>query len=250
MIEILNALGAMRDELVIVGGWVPDLLYPASNHMGSLDVDLAVSPKAIGGNAYSSIRERLSQLGYTMQESPTRFFKQLPGLANPIKVDLITGLYVSQQKQDSILVDEIRINALRGIDLAFEASEWITIDGRMPDGSGNQVSARLVSPEAYILIKAIAMDERAKDKDAYDIAFVLSHYQPSLADLAEKVYGMSRTGIGREALELLRVKFSTFDSVGPVWAGRVAATAGADLVQFQRAAYEDAADLFRLIDAI
>ena len=83
LLEVLNALGAMRDDLVIVGGWVPDLLYPSSNQMGSLDVDLAVSPKAIGGNAYSSIRERLTQLGYTMKESPTRFFKHLPGLANP-----------------------------------------------------------------------------------------------------------------------------------------------------------------------
>jgi hypothetical protein len=64
LLEVLNALGAMRDDLVIVGGWVPDLLYPSSNHMGSLDVDLAVSPKAIGGNAYSSIRKRLTQLGY------------------------------------------------------------------------------------------------------------------------------------------------------------------------------------------
>jgi hypothetical protein len=25
LIEVLNALGAIRDELVIVGGWVPDL---------------------------------------------------------------------------------------------------------------------------------------------------------------------------------------------------------------------------------
>ena len=47
LLEVLNALNAMRDELVIVGGWVPDLLYPTSNHMGSLDVDLAVSPCAV-----------------------------------------------------------------------------------------------------------------------------------------------------------------------------------------------------------
>jgi hypothetical protein len=39
LLEVLNALGAMRDDLVIVGGWVPDLLYPSCNHMGSLDVD-------------------------------------------------------------------------------------------------------------------------------------------------------------------------------------------------------------------
>ena len=250
LLEVLNALGAMRDELVIVGGWVPDLLYPSSNHMGSLDVDLAVSPNAIGGNAYSSIRERLTQLGYTMQESPTRFFKHLPGLANPVKIDLITGLYVSQQRQESILVDEIRIKALRGIDLAFEASETITVDGRMPDGTVNQVTARLVAPEAFILIKAIAMDERIKGKDAYDIAFVLNHYKPSLADLAKKVHGIAQSGIGKEALDLLRAKFRTFNSIGPVWAGRAAATAGEDAAQFQRAAYEDAAELFRRLDAI
>ncbi len=250
LIEVLNALGAMRDELIIVGGWVPDLLYPSQNHMGSLDVDLAVSPKALGEDAYSSIRERLTQIGYTMRESPTRFFKQFSGLANPIRIDLITGQYVSQHKQDSILVNELRINALRGIDLAFESSEAITIEGKMPDGSVNQVTARLVAPEAYILIKAIALDERTKDKDAYDIAFVLNHYKPSLADLAKKVHAISKAGIGKEAIELLRAKFRTFDSVGPVWAGRAATTAGEDRDMFQRAAYEDAADLFRSLDAL
>jgi hypothetical protein len=250
LLEVLNALGAMRDEIVIVGGWVPDLLYPESNHMGSLDVDLAVSPMAIGGNAYSTIRERLMRIGYTMQASPTRFLKHIPGLTNPIKIDLITGLYVLEERRESILIDEIRINALRGIDLVFEASETITIDGQMPDGSFNQVTARLVAPEAYILIKAIAMDERTKDKDAYDIAFVLNHYQPSLADLAKKVYRLSQSGIGKEALRLLQVKFRTFDSVGPVWASRAAVTAGHDAVQFQRAAFEDADSLFRLLDAL
>jgi tRNA nucleotidyltransferase/poly(A) polymerase len=55
LIEVLNALGAMRGEIVIVGGWVPDLLYPKRNHMGSFDVDLAVSPKTLGGNGLFSI---------------------------------------------------------------------------------------------------------------------------------------------------------------------------------------------------
>lgn len=136
------------------------------------------------------------------------------------------------------------------IDLAFEASETITVDGSMPDGTVNQVTARWVAPEAYILIKAIAMDERIKDKDAYDIAFVLNHYKPSLVELAKKVHGISQAGIGKEALELLRAKFRTFDSIGPVWAGRAASTAGEDTVQFQRAAREDAAELSRQLDAI
>ena len=126
----------------------------------------------------------------------------------------------------------------------------ITIEGRMPDGSVNQVTGRLVAPEAFILIKAIALDERTKDKDAYDIAFVLNHYQPSLADLARKVHKLSRTGIGKKALQLLGAKFRTFNSVGPVWAGRAAVTTGEDTLQYQRSALEDAGDLVRLLDAI
>lgn len=157
LLEVLSALGPWREQMVIVGGWVPDLLYPTKNHMGSLDVDLAISPSAFGGDVYSSIRQRLSQIGYTMQSSPTRFLKLLPGLNTPIKVDLLTGQYASNQKQDFIQIDEIRISALRGIDLAFEAPEPITIEGRMPDGSLNAVTARLVTPEAFILIKAIAL---------------------------------------------------------------------------------------------
>ena len=116
LLEVLNALGAMRDDLVIVGGWVPDLLYPSCNHMGSLDVDLAVSPKAIGGNAYSSIRERLTQLGYTMQDSPTRFFKHLPDLANPIKIDLIACTSHNRGRN--------RYSSTRFVSMHFAASIW------------------------------------------------------------------------------------------------------------------------------
>jgi hypothetical protein len=47
LIEVMNVLGAFRDEIVLVGGWVPDLLYPGRGHMGLLDVDLAVLREAL-----------------------------------------------------------------------------------------------------------------------------------------------------------------------------------------------------------
>ncbi len=100
------------------------------------------------------------------------------------------------------------------------------------------------------MIKAIAMDERTKDKDAYDIAFVLKHYQPSLADLAKKVRGVSQAGIGKEALELLRpssIHLIPLDQCGLVEQLQLL---GKTQCQFQRAAYEDAAELFRRLDAI
>jgi len=32
LIEVVNILGAFKDDLVIVGGWVPDLIFPGKNH--------------------------------------------------------------------------------------------------------------------------------------------------------------------------------------------------------------------------
>ena len=55
LIEVANVLGAFRSDLVLIGGWVPDLLYPGRNHVGSFDVDLAVSPGAVAANAYETI---------------------------------------------------------------------------------------------------------------------------------------------------------------------------------------------------
>ena len=53
LIEVANVLGAFREHLVVVGGWVPELLFPDKGHIGSLDVDLAVAPTALSGKTGS-----------------------------------------------------------------------------------------------------------------------------------------------------------------------------------------------------
>ena len=45
MLEVVDILKPECDDLIIVGGWVPDLHYPDEQHVGSLDVDLVVRPK-------------------------------------------------------------------------------------------------------------------------------------------------------------------------------------------------------------
>jgi hypothetical protein len=71
LIEVLNVLGAFRDRIVLVGGWVPDLLYPDRGHMGSLDVDLAVSRSAFGENVYQSKRMLTTSLLFCGTTGPT-----------------------------------------------------------------------------------------------------------------------------------------------------------------------------------
>jgi hypothetical protein len=43
LLELAHLLGQYRQDVVLVGGWVPELLFPDAElvHIGSLDVDLA-----------------------------------------------------------------------------------------------------------------------------------------------------------------------------------------------------------------
>ena len=44
LVELVHILGEYRDDMVIVGGWVPPLLLADSTgHVGSTDVDIALN---------------------------------------------------------------------------------------------------------------------------------------------------------------------------------------------------------------
>ena len=39
LVELVNLFYEYRDDIRIVGGWVPDLMFPGEGHVGSVDVD-------------------------------------------------------------------------------------------------------------------------------------------------------------------------------------------------------------------
>ncbi len=49
LMELMHILGESRDNIVLVGGWIPDLLLPQSpnRHIGSIDIDLALNHKRL-----------------------------------------------------------------------------------------------------------------------------------------------------------------------------------------------------------
>ncbi|MDZ7619400.1 MAG: hypothetical protein U1E05_20565 [Patescibacteria group bacterium] len=114
----------------------------------------------------------------------------------------------------AIQVDALELSTLRGLDLAFEVSREIEVRGIMPDGVQNTVRARIVGPEGFILIKAFALDERRREKDAYDVHFVLRHHEPNVEALAGLVRPLLPNGLAREGCAILEAKFATLDSVG------------------------------------
>ena len=66
LLELMHLLGAYHDDIVLVGGWVPELLLPSKEfpHVGSTDVDLALNHRNIHGEGYETILKLLRSRGY------------------------------------------------------------------------------------------------------------------------------------------------------------------------------------------
>ena len=61
LIDLGQVLGEFRDCIVVVGGWVPDLLLPEAEeaHIGSIDVDLALGAVQLRGGRYAELLKLL-----------------------------------------------------------------------------------------------------------------------------------------------------------------------------------------------
>ena len=150
LIELVHLMGAFRDRLVVVGGWVPALLLPDApeRYVGTLDVDLAVDFQRFPDESCQSVLQALESRGYRQDPSqPFRFRREVPVAARPpisVVVDLLAGEYGGTgRSRRTQPVQDARARKTRGCDLAFRRPEVITIEGRLPGGGRDSVTLRV-----------------------------------------------------------------------------------------------------------
>lgn len=244
LIEVLTILSKDLNKLAVVGGWVPELLLPNKGHIGSIDVDLALDASQIKPQAYESIRKKLADAGY--QQDPNcsnRFYRNVKNPSLQVRVDLITGANFGNTATDSHLqIQELLVWKARGVDLAFIFQQPVSVDGILPEGGYNKVTALLPTIPAYICIKAITLNERKKEKDAYDIYFCVDKYPGGYKALASEYQKLLENELVLEGLRILKDKFARIDSIGPVWAAQMVESGssgtGSTIEYEQRRAFE------------
>jgi hypothetical protein len=178
MIELVHLLGEYREEIVVIGGWVPELLLPVKTkpHIGSIDVDLALDHRTLQAEGYKTIRELLINRGYVPGKQPFIFYRHLRrgDLDISVQVDLLAGEYEgtgrSHRHQQ---VQDVHARKVRGCDLAFENPVEVTIEGDLPEGGRDSVRVRVASIVAFLVMKGMALDDRLKEKDAWD--YTIAH---------------------------------------------------------------------------
>lgn len=223
MVEIMTILGEYRDSIVLVGGWVPYFLIKdkKEEHIGSIDIDLALDLNTISEDAYKTILELLEKRGYLKGNQPfifKRSIKYEDGNLYTIEIDFLSGEYGGTGKSHRTQkIQNINARKARGCDLVFQDNTAISIKSPMPDGSVNSINIKLANAVPFLVMKGMALWDRFKEKDAYDIYFVVKNYPGGLEQLINTFKEIRLNKLIYEGLGKIYTKFDSVDAIGPTW---------------------------------
>lgn len=224
-------LGDLLDEIVVVGGVVPSLLVDQENarerHVGTTDLDLALSLSVLDDEKYRDISGRLRDAGFKpVTKDDGKIVRQtweMTGKLGRITVDfLIPRSDIANPRR--LLQDlEKDFGAIRtrGLELAFVDRRAIELDGLTIEGDRAKRTVNVAGLAAMLVLKALAFENRGAEKDAYDIYYLVHEFGVDAvveAVSAHRATSSLATDL-TDALMIVKRDFSDLDGIG---AGSVA----------------------------
>ena len=103
-----------------------------------------------------------------------------------------------------------------GAALALAHHSKLSLRGILPDGGEASTEIQMLDVVGCLGTKGIALGERHKHKDAYDIVSVLENYGPSLPAVAAAVRPFTNEPLLEQALKVMVRDFDTPRKVGAV----------------------------------
>lgn len=220
LLELARLLGEYQDNIVIVGGWVPQLLLSQASrqHIGSLDVDVALNHRALQEVGYKTIMQLLLARGYYQGEQPFIFFRtvQQGERTFEVEVDFLAGEYSGTTRgHRTQKLQDMHPRKARGCDLAVSLSTETTMSGTLPGGGKDTATLRVASIVPFLVMKAMALAGRLMEKDAWDIYYCIRYYPGGINKLVEEFQPHLENGLVKEALAIIDEKFASPEHVGP-----------------------------------
>ena len=246
-LELMTILGAYREALVLVGGWAPYFILErfgrggaAFQHIGSVDIDIAVNPRLVTPDEYISIVERLERRGYHQrlnrlgQPIPFIFEREVePGEgrgAHVIEVDFLAPEYggTGKRQRHQRIQPDLLARKARGCDVVFDHCFDHELTGILPNGAENTVRVKIADLVGCLTMKGIVLGERYHEKDAYDVYTVITYYKGGLKGAAQEVRPHLGKSLVREGIANIAEKFQSIRSVGPAGVGHFLASDSAE----------------------
>lgn len=236
---VLGELGIILrpylQDLVLIGGWAPYFLLQAHkrqevDHVGSIDIDLAVHPRIAEKGGYASIAQLITARGYQPPEdelADVLEFRYDRRLVSPydrkpytIRIDFLTmeAGDVEAGRRHRAVQPDLRAFKASGCELAFDHPTVIDLHARLPETGGEAtIQWQVANIAASLVMKSLALGGRYKEKDAYDLFYLVRHYEDGPASVAEAVRPLRHLPVVQEACRHLQEAFGDLRATGPAW---------------------------------
>ena len=223
LLTLYGAFGSLKSSLRLVGGLVPRYLTPASppevpQHAGTSDVDVVLNLQIIAqGEGYASLSKQLIHRGFARYvdfrgvASSWRWTREVDGTGRVVVEFLRDAGAVLPGR--AVSVDGERVSALT-VKYAGITHDWFeeqVVSGMLlEDGGMSSERVRFADVPAFVILKALALDDRHENKDAADLVHVL-RYAGTVEEVARLF--MSRMTSGQHSaaidagLDALRRRF-------------------------------------------
>ncbi len=225
LIEMGQILGSFKGKFAVIGGAVPWLLLENEEmaHVGTLDIDIALDADALKDDAeYKALIESLMDNGYDQRTELRKF--QLVRKVDPkdggppidVIVDFLMPRDVKLSKNKPALIENFAVQRADGADLALKYYQMVAIDGAMPASGRNRVEIAIASIPALLAMKGYAIQNRHKQKDAYDIYYCIRNYSGGPAALANDCTPLLDLAEAKQGYANIAGKFDKADAYGPI----------------------------------
>lgn len=196
--EVLHALGDAAADAYLVGGWAiyyvldrPERPVTDLPYAGTLDVDVAL---VVQLPEMEVLVGRLISKGYVRHNRiENRLLRPFPeGEIEPVAVDFLRG--------DREILQNL--------------THRISVRGETPEGVVFEGSVAVANIETCLAMKAIAFDQDPKDKDAYDIYYLVTHARDEQGDCADHVKAIVDRPLIQRGLRALEIHFGRVEGRG------------------------------------
>ncbi len=131
-------------------------------------------------------------------------------------MDLLAGEYEGTGRgRRTQKVQDVRPRKARGCDLAFDLYTEVVVEGTLPGGGLDRATIRVASIAPFLVMKGMALADRLKEKDAYDIYYCVRHYPGGIDALVEAFHPHATHGLVQEGLRKIAEKFASPEHSGP-----------------------------------
>jgi hypothetical protein len=233
ILELGVILKSYFEDLVLIGGWAPYFIsqkYQTKgfDHVGSIDIDIAVNPK-ITERRYGTIINLIRERGYqTVQDELAdifefRFERRLTSPHDKkeytIGIDFLTSHLGDKRIEAAHRRVQTDLQALKakGCELVFDHFFTMEIKDILPGDGEATCKWKVADIVGSLVMKSFALGGRYKEKDAYDIHYLIANYKDSPLSVSEEFKPYLDNKIIQESLSHLKNAFLDIRSNGPAW---------------------------------